>query len=108
MERPKEVENGEYDYKENQGITKPSYMMMFISSLLISIVGGSLLGWWLYKYHPTNRQLWMVPFGLILFLTPVIVWLSLIISDLCISTNKEEDVLRMNQRIHPLNDSLKR
>ena len=83
MGTPRDFENGDYEYyKENQGITKSYYLIIFISSLLISIIGGSMLGWWLHKYHPTNRQLWMVPFGLILLLTPVLVWLSLIISDL--------------------------
>lgn len=98
------VENGHY--KESFKITKP-YLVILVLSLLISIAGGSLLLWWLYKYHPTNRQLWMVPFGLILFFTPVIVWFSLIISDLCISKSEEEDAFKMNQqRIHPLDDSL--
>ncbi|RDY01147.1 hypothetical protein CR513_15566, partial [Mucuna pruriens] len=93
MGTPKGVENGDYGYyKENQGITKPYYVMIFISSLLLSITGGSMLGWWLHKYHPKNRQLWMVPFGLILLFTPVIVWFSLIISDLCIPKNEDEDV----------------
>ncbi|KAK7389755.1 hypothetical protein VNO78_25048 [Psophocarpus tetragonolobus] len=106
MGTPKGVENGDYEYyKENQGITK-SYYLIFILSLLISIIGGSLLGWWLHKYHPTNRQLWMVPFSLILFFTPVIVWLSLIIPDLFSSKNEQEDVYNMNQRIHPLDGSL--
>ena len=108
MGTPRDFENGAYEYyKENQGITKSYYLIIFISSLLISIIGGSMLGWWLHKYHPTNRQLWMVPFGLILLLTPVLVWLSLIISDLCISKKEEEDVLKTNQqRIHPLDESL--
>ncbi|KHN06351.1 hypothetical protein D0Y65_016949 [Glycine soja] len=108
MGKPKEVENGDYEYyKENQRITKSYYLIIFISSLLISIIGGSMLGWWLHKYHPTNRQLWMVPFGLILLLTPVIVWLSLIISDMFISKNEEEDVFKMKkQSIHPLDESL--
>ncbi|KAL2336257.1 hypothetical protein Fmac_010703 [Flemingia macrophylla] len=106
METPNGVQSGDCDYKENQGITKCYYLMIFMSSLLISTVGGSLLGWWLLKYHPTNRQLWMVPFGLILFLTPVIVWFSFIMSDLCICKNREDDVFMTNQRIHPLSDSL--
>ncbi|CAJ1950515.1 unnamed protein product [Sphenostylis stenocarpa] len=106
MGTPKGVENGEYEYKENQGLTKSYYLVVFISSLLISTIGGSLLGWWLHKYHPTNRQLWMVPFSLILLFTPAIVCFSLIISGFRVSKNEEEDVLSMSQRIHPLNDSL--
>ncbi|KAK7275422.1 hypothetical protein RIF29_16538 [Crotalaria pallida] len=82
------VENGEY--KESSKITKP-YLMILVLCLLISIIGGSLLGWWIYKYHPTNNQLWMVPFGLILFLTPLIVWFSLFISDFCIIISKMEE-----------------
>ncbi|CAL0318021.1 unnamed protein product [Lupinus luteus] len=81
----KEVENGEYTEKSR---IKKLYLMILVLSVLITIAGGSLLGWWLYKYHPTNKQLWMVPFSLILFLTPLIVWFSLFISDLCISKNE--------------------
>jgi len=101
----KVVGDEECEYKEKQGITKSCYLMVFISSLLISITGGSLLGWWLHKYHPTNRQLWMVPFGLILLFTPAIVCLSLIISGPSIPTNEEEDVFNTNQRIQPLTNS---
>ncbi|KAK7292860.1 hypothetical protein RJT34_15715 [Clitoria ternatea] len=99
-------ESGEY--KKRQGLAKPYNLIICIMSLLISIGGGCLLGWWLHKYHPTNRQLWMVPFGLIVFLTPLIVCFSLFFSDLCVSDiNEEEDGFKMiNQRIHPLmNDS---
>ncbi|KAE9605768.1 putative ATP-synthase-associated protein [Lupinus albus] len=81
----KEVENEEY--KERSKIKK-LYLMILVLSVLITIAGGSLLGWWLYKYHPTNKQLWMVPLSLILFLTPLIVWFSFFISDLCISKNE--------------------
>ncbi|ESW07300.1 hypothetical protein PHAVU_010G118200 [Phaseolus vulgaris] len=91
------VGNEECEYKEKQGTTKPYYFMVFISSLLISIIGGSLLGWWLHKYHPTNRQLWMVPFGLIFLFTPAIVCLSLVLSGPSIPKNEEHDVLNMNQ-----------
>ncbi|XP_022632692.1 uncharacterized protein LOC111240910 [Vigna radiata var. radiata] len=94
--------NEEYENKEKEGIKKSHYFMVFISSLLISITGGSLLGWWLHKYHPTNKQLWMVPFGLILLFTPFIVCLSVIISGPAIHKNDEEDVLNINQRIQPL------
>ncbi|KAI6707803.1 hypothetical protein NL676_010765 [Syzygium grande] len=53
----------------------------------VSLAGGLMLGWWEHQYHPNNRQLWMVPVGLILFLTPLFAWLSLVISDLCSSSS---------------------
>ncbi|KAK8565654.1 hypothetical protein V6N12_059209 [Hibiscus sabdariffa] len=58
-------------------------------SFLVSLGGGLLLGWWEYEYHPENRQLWMVPFGLILFSTPLIIWFAIFVSDICSCT---EDV----------------
>ncbi|KAF8024529.1 hypothetical protein BT93_F1644 [Corymbia citriodora subsp. variegata] len=53
----------------------------------VSMAGGLMLGWWEHQYHRSNRQLWMVPVGLILFLTPLFAWLSLVISDLCSSSS---------------------
>ncbi|WRX09260.1 Putative ATP-synthase-associated protein - like 1 [Theobroma cacao] len=52
-------------------------------SFLVSLTGGLMLAWWEYEYHPTYRQLWMVPFGLILFTTPVIIWFAIFVSDIC-------------------------
>ncbi|KAB2056506.1 hypothetical protein ERO13_A11G100000v2 [Gossypium hirsutum] len=56
--------------------------MACLWSFLVSLGGGLLLAWWEYQYHPTNRQLWMVPFGLILFFTPLIVWFAIFVSDI--------------------------
>lgn len=50
-------------------------------SFLVSITGGLMLCWWEYEHHPTNSQLWMVPFGLILFVTPVIAWFAVLVSE---------------------------
>jgi H+/Cl- antiporter ClcA len=103
MKPIKEVENG--DYNESQRKITKTYLMILVLCLLISLFGGSLLGWWLHKYHSTNKQLWMVPFSLILFLTPLIIWFSLFISQLCISKSYEEleDASNMSQliQIHP-------
>ncbi|KAL3572177.1 hypothetical protein D5086_026081 [Populus alba] len=52
-------------------------------SFLVSMAGGLLLLWWDFEYHPTNRQLWMVPFGLILFVTPVIACFAVVVSGAC-------------------------
>ncbi|KAM1819241.1 hypothetical protein ACFX15_000867 [Malus domestica] len=72
-------------------------------SVLVSVVGGLMLGWWEYQYHPANKQLWMVPFGLVLFATPAIVWFSVVASDICNPNNHY--VLRVSQPVH-LNDSV--
>ncbi|KAF4366516.1 hypothetical protein F8388_003754 [Cannabis sativa] len=47
---------------------------------IVSLGGGLILAWWESEYHADNRQLWMVPFGLILLITPLIIWVSLVFS----------------------------
>lgn len=46
------------------------------SLLLVSTLGGALLARWALAYHPNNEQLWMVPVGLVLCGTPVMVWFA--------------------------------
>lgn len=53
-----------------------------LASLSISMVGGLMLLWWETHYHPANRQLWMVPFALILLVTPLFVCSAAFFSDL--------------------------
>ncbi|MED6223271.1 hypothetical protein PIB30_072401 [Stylosanthes scabra] len=106
----KEMENnnGDYHYKERQQrmvITKAYMVILLLLSLLISIFGGTMLGWWLHKYHPSNKHLWMVPFSLILFLTPAFVWFSIFISDFCISKNSDEQKEEEGMSNHPLDQS---
>lgn len=57
-----------------------SAMAWFMCSLMVGIGGVAMLVWWRFKFHPTNRQLWMVPVGLILLGTPLITWLSIFLS----------------------------
>ncbi|KZV56924.1 hypothetical protein F511_30416 [Dorcoceras hygrometricum] len=52
-------------------------------SFMLSITGGLILAWWESNYHSGNHQLWMVPLGLILFITPLMVWSAVIISEFC-------------------------
>lgn len=59
----------------------------FLGSVLISLIGGLLLSYWEFKYHGTNSELWMVPVGLILFFTPVIVWSSVAVSEMISTTD---------------------
>lgn len=53
----------------------------YFGLFLISMMGALILLFWEIKYHPSNKQLWMVPFGLIMFLTPVLVCFAAFISD---------------------------
>ncbi|KAK1325292.1 hypothetical protein QJS10_CPA01g02517 [Acorus calamus] len=55
------------------------------SALLLatSLAGGAVLVWWALEFHRANEQLWMVPVGLILFSTPIVVWFSIFASHAC-------------------------
>ncbi|KAK7338119.1 hypothetical protein VNO77_18719 [Canavalia gladiata] len=97
-------ENGSYK-KSSRWLTNPYLFILFLS-LLISIAGGFVLGWWLCKFHPTNSQLWMVPFGFILFLTPLVVWLSIIVPHLCVTKSDEDEAFKTRQRTDPLDQAL--
>ncbi|KAJ6404416.1 hypothetical protein OIU84_012576 [Salix udensis] len=67
-------------------------------SIPVSMAGGLLLLWWGYEHHPTNTQLWMVPFGLILFLTPLIAWVALVGSGTC-TCEVEDDESKTNDLV---------
>ncbi|KAK1273670.1 hypothetical protein QJS04_geneDACA010801 [Acorus gramineus] len=57
-----------------------------VASLLLlatSLAGGAVLVWWALEFHRANDQLWMVPVGLVLFSTPIVVWFSVFASDAC-------------------------
>ncbi|XP_027162508.1 uncharacterized protein LOC113763025 [Coffea eugenioides] len=62
-----------------------------LASFSVSMLGGLMLTHWELRHHRTNSQLWMVPFGLILLVTPAIVWLSIFISHIFSSNEGEED-----------------
>lgn len=81
----------EFQYK----ITFIKKIISFFVSFLVSLAGGLTITWWRYEYHPDNRQLWMVPFGLVLLVTPAIVWFSLVFSDSCTLniTNIDQDMM---------------
>ncbi|KAF9687972.1 hypothetical protein SADUNF_Sadunf02G0148800 [Salix dunnii] len=78
LEEDKHEADGEY-YSEK--IVKPYENCLW--SVLVSMAGGLLLLWWGYEHHPTNTQLWMVPFGLILLVTPVLAWVAVVGSGTC-------------------------
>ncbi|KAL5792159.1 hypothetical protein ACOSP7_000753 [Xanthoceras sorbifolium] len=90
--------------KQESQETAKTCMVACLWSFLVSITGGLTLGFWEYQYHPTNRQLWMVPFSLILLVTPVVVWFAVFVSD--IFNNKIEDVSIASQKVRSLGDSV--
>ncbi|KAK0580690.1 hypothetical protein LWI29_005109 [Acer saccharum] len=65
--------------------------MVCLWSLLVSLTGGLILGFWEYHYHQTNSQLWMIPFSLIMLVTPVMVWFAVLVSDVCNSKFNNKD-----------------
>lgn len=76
-------------YEEDKDRIKSFRKIMkkaFLGSVLISLIGGVLLSYWEFKFHDTNSELWMVPVGLILFFTPVIVWSSVAVSEMISTT----------------------
>ncbi|PWA43680.1 hypothetical protein CTI12_AA025000 [Artemisia annua] len=52
-----------------------------LGSFLLSMAGGLILLLWEIKYHPSNSQLWMVPCGLIMFVTPALACFAAFLSD---------------------------
>jgi hypothetical protein len=59
-----------------------SILSATVASLVaVGLGGAALLVWWVLAFHQANAQLWMVPAGLVLLGTPVMVWLSLFASD---------------------------
>lgn len=69
-----------------------------LCSILVCMAGGTLLLWWGYEYHPTNSQLWMVPSGLILLVTPVIAWVAAVVSATC-NCKVEDDASKTNELV---------
>ncbi|KAG0474913.1 hypothetical protein HPP92_014599 [Vanilla planifolia] len=52
-----------------------------VTSILTCMVGAGILGWWAAAFHPSNQKLWMVPVGLVMSGTPVVVWFSATVAD---------------------------
>ncbi|KAJ7007928.1 hypothetical protein NC653_006838 [Populus alba x Populus x berolinensis] len=66
-------------------------------SILVCMAGGTLLLWWGCEYHPTNTQLWMVPLGLILLVTPVIAGVAAFVSETCNCKVEDDDSKTTNE-----------
>ncbi|CAL5383213.1 unnamed protein product [Camellia sinensis] len=73
---------------------------------LMSMVGGLILVWWEVNYHPSNSQQWMVPIGLILMVTPVIVWFAAFVSETCSPRESYDGVSSLNQPVMSSDNSV--
>ncbi|KAK9713604.1 hypothetical protein RND81_06G038800 [Saponaria officinalis] len=70
-------------------------ILICLCSIFASIIGGVVLVYWRIKFHSKNKELWMVPFGLVMFTTPILVWIISIASDVCCpKEEKPEDGFR--------------
>ena len=52
-----------------------------VSLSMICLAGGGILVRWALVFHPCNEQLWMVPVGLVMLGTPIMVWFAAAASD---------------------------
>lgn len=93
-------EEKEVDYEGTQKLAKTFVALLW--SFFISVGGGLTLVWWEFEYHPTNSQLWMVPFGLIMLVTPVIVCFSVFVSDICNSSSGQLSASLDDSVHHPV------
>ncbi|KAI4311423.1 hypothetical protein MLD38_036321 [Melastoma candidum] len=80
--------------------------LAWLGVLSVSVIGGLMLGLWTSWYHPTNSQLWMVPFGLVLLVTPVLAWVSVVASEICCHVVVAEDPQGRHRHKHPPNEPL--
>ncbi|KAH0466019.1 hypothetical protein IEQ34_006122 [Dendrobium chrysotoxum] len=46
------------------------------AAVVICAAGAGILGWWFQAFHASNQKLWMVPVGLIMLGTPIVVCFS--------------------------------
>lgn len=76
------------DKKRNGNMKSCKIATWVISMVVACLMGGLVFGWWVFQFHPTNRQLWMVPFSLVLMIAPIFVMMSLLISAFCNSMNQ--------------------
>lgn len=87
----------EYEsYKEPQKILQ--ICLASLGSFLVSMTGGLVLAWWISHYHHSNTQLWMVPFGLVMFTTPILLCFAMFFSDIC-NLNSNQQAPSMDHSI---------
>lgn len=78
-------EEEERDEKRNGNMKSCKTATWVVSMVVACLLGGLVFGWWEFQFHPTNRQLWMVPFSLILMIAPIFVLMSLLLNAFCTS-----------------------
>lgn len=58
---------------------KKKYWIGCFGLFIVSMGGGVILAWWNSKFHSSNGQLWLVPLGLILLITPIIICFAILL-----------------------------
>ncbi|KAG0458788.1 hypothetical protein HPP92_021916 [Vanilla planifolia] len=48
-----------------------------VASIMMCSAGIGILGWWAWAFRPFNHHMWMVPLGLAMVGTPVVVLFSI-------------------------------
>ncbi|KAK4744666.1 hypothetical protein SAY87_010978 [Trapa incisa] len=79
-------------YEDEEGVKRADkwmertkWILSCVGSALVSAMGGLILGWWAWersRHHGQGHEMWMVPVGLILLITPILAFFSLILSQL--------------------------
>ncbi|OMP08680.1 hypothetical protein COLO4_06217 [Corchorus olitorius] len=93
-----------FDHETKTKEPKKRSYVACLWSFLVSLSGGLLLAWWEHEYHPTYSQLWMVPVGLILFGTPVMIWFAISVSHFCKFTEDASPSVDGSSLVHQYHD----
>ncbi|KAL0923579.1 hypothetical protein M5K25_007640 [Dendrobium thyrsiflorum] len=64
------------DVEEKGGGGRGTAAAAAAAAVVICAAGAGILGWWFQAFHASNQKLWMVPVGLIMLATPIVVCFS--------------------------------
>ncbi|CAK9319195.1 unnamed protein product [Citrullus colocynthis] len=86
------VMKGEGEQKKQKN-RKLKVVWVCVVLVLVSVSGAFLMGWWAVRFHRTQKQQWMVPFGLVLMIAPIFVLISVFISSFCTSMDRTSSLV---------------
>lgn len=85
-------DEGEGEQKKQKN-RKLKVVWVCVVLVLVSVSGAFLMGWWAVRFHRTQKQQWMVPFGLVLMIAPIFVLISVFISSFCTSMDRTSSLV---------------